>query len=156
MLPVENPVLNYVLFTITTQPGTLYEKKGRKKSISLTNCDFFQLHAWTLLVPYFFMSVYPSSQTEKVIPTLWTWSLVLSSYYVKNPFFSDEVFRHPTKAGKVHQNFFGLFWFFYYRWGLHIAKIRFLEDQPSRGMTHYVTVRRKKSQKLNIRSKKHY
>lgn len=147
MLPVENPVLNYVLFTITTQPGTLYEKKGRKKSISLTNCDFFQLHAWTLLVPYFFMSVYPSSQTEKVIPTLWTWSLVLSSYYVKNPFFSDEVFRHPTKAGKVHQNFFGLFWFFYFRCGLHIAKIRFLEDQQRRGMTHYVTVRRKKSQK---------
>ena len=62
-------------------------------------------------------------------------------------FLSDEVFRHPTKAGKVHQNFFGLFWFFYFRCGLHIAKIRFLEDQQRRGMTHYVTVRRKKSQK---------
>ena len=37
--------------------------------------------------------------------------------------------------------------FFYFRCGLHIAKIRFLEDQQRRGMTHYVTVRRKKSQK---------
>ena len=48
------------------------KKKDRKKPISLTNCELFQLHAWTLLVPYFFMSVYPSSQTDKVIPTLWT------------------------------------------------------------------------------------
>ena len=48
------------------------KKKGRKKPISLTNCELFQLHVWTLLVPYFFMSVYPSSQTDKVIPTLWT------------------------------------------------------------------------------------
>ena len=72
MLTVENPVLNYVLFTTTTQPGTLNEKKGREKPISLTNYELFQLHAWTLLVPYFFMSVYPSSQTDKVIPTLWT------------------------------------------------------------------------------------
>ena len=32
LLPVENPVLNYVLFTTTTQPGTLYEKKRSEKA----------------------------------------------------------------------------------------------------------------------------
>ena len=32
MLPVENPVLNYVLFTTTTQPGTLNEKKRSEKA----------------------------------------------------------------------------------------------------------------------------
>ena len=32
MLTVENPVLNYVLFTTTTQPGTLNEKKRSGKA----------------------------------------------------------------------------------------------------------------------------